>query len=759
MRLTLRTLLAYRDGVLSNAQTSDLHKRIQQSELASNLLRRIEASLQRGLMTPSLHGSGIAGDANLVAEYLDDTIHGDKVPEFERICISESEAHLAELAHCHQLMAEALNAQVSVPAEFKSKILSMVDPATRDEIAKQIGTEVKAEAIVDRKKIDAMPLEEGKIRRLDKGHLESKNGKVVGGEADPTALSSKKAILQNPQVQAPMVSSGGGTIKPQGLDLESSQLAREVPEYLAGSGRDGWRLPLAIGAMVALLGLLIWQALGPLEHVRELLALNETPVQKPAAEAVPVIAVPVIADPESSKEPQAKIAEVDSANVATPNAEDIEREFPPSPDNIAALSKADVTNPAVPPATESDVVPDKPAPPATEVAAGEVNQLMSLTLLPREGSQAVVFVTSTAEGKPTEVARVAPATAIPMNSEIVVPPAMNATLDLGGKASWQTCGPSKLRIGIDEQLATVQTTLCRAIVQNGPHGNQIAVRTPAGDCTIKFADATSMVAIEVGHRQIASGTLVDNRAYAPVLIVVGVEGSATVMANSADPAERERKLAIGDGLAWVAGMHRKFKLGEIPSWYRHSADRAIDWQASKDLDQLVAPGANARELLEKLCLHRRPETGALSQQINLMVGNWDSFMPFLGTENMRSHWDRTLGLANVLLASDLDQAKRLQKTLMTETSSVGADLFQLIIGVPEDQQPADFLPNLIAKLDGQEMSERVLAAYQLKKLTGKDHGFQPAQPNRASVQQWRRDLATNHIQLLPIGDPIYEAKK
>ena len=59
MRLTLRTLLAYRDGVLSPTETGDLHQRIKQNAFASNLLRRIESLVKhKQILAPKVSGEG-----------------------------------------------------------------------------------------------------------------------------------------------------------------------------------------------------------------------------------------------------------------------------------------------------------------------------------------------------------------------------------------------------------------------------------------------------------------------------------------------------------------------------------------------------------------------------------------------------------------------------------------------------------------------------------------------------------------------------
>ncbi len=125
MRLTLRTLLAYLDQVLDEQTAAEIAEKIRQSEVASEILQRIEDVLRRPkLGAPELSGRGMQVDPNTVAEYLDNVLSKEQVADFEKSCL-ESNTLLAEVASCHRVLANILDEPVEVPPECREKLYQL----------------------------------------------------------------------------------------------------------------------------------------------------------------------------------------------------------------------------------------------------------------------------------------------------------------------------------------------------------------------------------------------------------------------------------------------------------------------------------------------------------------------------------------------------------------------------------------------------------------------------------------------------------
>lgn len=124
MRLTLRTLLAWRDGLVHGPEHDDLAAKVASSTVAPRLVERMaELGARADLASPS-------SDANTVAEFLDNTLPADQLEVFERVCL-ESEMQFAEAAECHSLLAELLRDAKASSTLDPSSIEQLLAVATR----------------------------------------------------------------------------------------------------------------------------------------------------------------------------------------------------------------------------------------------------------------------------------------------------------------------------------------------------------------------------------------------------------------------------------------------------------------------------------------------------------------------------------------------------------------------------------------------------------------------------------------------------
>jgi hypothetical protein len=136
MRLTLRTLLSWKDGMLGAEEAEALGERIASNPAARQLHDRIRDVVGRQMLSaPAPEAVGLAADANSTAAYLDNVMPDDRIEAFERACFG-SDMHLAEVAGCHEMLAELAREPMAEPvvaAPQAEKLLALVRSAASRE--------------------------------------------------------------------------------------------------------------------------------------------------------------------------------------------------------------------------------------------------------------------------------------------------------------------------------------------------------------------------------------------------------------------------------------------------------------------------------------------------------------------------------------------------------------------------------------------------------------------------------------------------
>lgn len=118
MRLTLRTLLGWKDATLAPAEHEFIGSRVVHSRVASGLVERITSVLSAP--PAALPGERLAmftDQLNSTAEYLDNVLPSEELAGFERTCIGSLQRDclqsLEEVAACHAILADAFHDRVA----------------------------------------------------------------------------------------------------------------------------------------------------------------------------------------------------------------------------------------------------------------------------------------------------------------------------------------------------------------------------------------------------------------------------------------------------------------------------------------------------------------------------------------------------------------------------------------------------------------------------------------------------------------------
>ena len=122
LRLTLRTLLAYRDRQLGPAELEEIGRKLSEQPYANRLLQRVNSLVANPLVkAPRIKPKQAVFDANLVAAYLDMSLDQQHVAAYEQACLN-SERGLAEAAGCHEVLVRILGSPVSISEELRKRV-------------------------------------------------------------------------------------------------------------------------------------------------------------------------------------------------------------------------------------------------------------------------------------------------------------------------------------------------------------------------------------------------------------------------------------------------------------------------------------------------------------------------------------------------------------------------------------------------------------------------------------------------------------
>lgn len=727
MRLTLRTLLAYRDGVLDPKDAAVLEAKIMDSSTAKQISQRITDEMKNRKLAPiPVDAREFGFEANMVAEFLDDTIAMETLPEMERKCL-ENNTLLSEIGSCHQILSRAL----SIPAPISSALRQRIHDLPNNQTVKSFS--------------DAG----GRIRRFDSGSPPQS----TSARSDTDSLSTAIAMPSSKTVRK-----SNGELRGSGIELNDG-LGRQVPEYLIGNDRS-WIKKTALGViLLASLVVVGAIAIGPIERVQNLLRKSEVAKVVPEEKLTEAVA--------NEKELTAKLSTSKQEETVSSDPKEMDvsivesSEAPPAPP-ASLNSDAKKLVPSSPDVLKSPVpvVSDSISKQPTPVPGNRMQWLPDS----KESSEMIVLKFGSAEtGTVPSWRRMHAGEFVGLGERIVVPPTQRTEVRVEPGIRLLCAGENDLEQSKGDTIPKVEIRSGQFFVFATPDAKEISLDCNGLFLSIKFSSADGGCALEIQNdwssltnEMAQAGTL----ASTSVVRLIGVQGEIAYSSKDIDGAKDNGTLSVGQIIHWKGGKSSGvLELAEEPWWFRTSVARPIDQLAAKALQRVLidkGPGAIDTELSEHMSPLRKYElTVALAARTRIMQGRYDGLFEPDGVFNRGSlhiHWASLFSQLAQSMGRD-ENKLALADAIRRAAPDRAGTLFSLLALPTQEQLVAGSDKLLVDSLSSPQLDERVIAFQQLKQITGKTLMYHPDKNPAEGAQQWRKLLAKNEIRFPELSKP------
>lgn len=786
MRLTLRTLLAHMDDVLEPNDRAEVGQKIEESEFAKTLLQRIrDVTARLRLGTPKVLGKGLAADSNTVAEYLDHTMHNERVQEFEKVCL-ESDIHLAEVASCHQVLALVLGH----PAD--------VDPAMR------------------RRMYDV-------INRPDEP-LDEEHPPVAAG-----VVNGASTVAPSPSNPAVPMAATATPIVANAAHAERDRPA--VPDYLRPDSKKRPLLWIVAAGILLLLG--IARIMGPFDKSHPIAGLfgvkpdpapvatnapgnnapaNNSPAKTPTPEnpagqlppepmnnatgntpgnSIPVVPNPA-ADPANpatvpATNPNLITASNPAAVTPNPEATNLTDSNPaaiPPANPTAVLNQPNNTipvegaAPAVPPVPMNPAVAaDNPAnvvPPSATVAATGPDAVTPVPPQPmppvgpadpqipaavpgiagrmtQDGSQ-VLLSWRTPPGGEGSWVRVNAGETIATGEQLLGLHTYRPSLLLKNGLSLQLIGETRLEIYSTpkEDVPLIRLLFGRIVVANSGKANtQLAIEPGVNQSgLLTFNDPDSLIAIEV-QRFLPVGSN-------PETVQSQVSANLYIASGRAQW-QPDANIPASDALAGpllVKLLSRPDSLQppetKLPTWIVKNELSGFDTQASGPFSQLLMGKPSVGLALREIAnTNRRAELRYLAARSLALIDDFEFFIDSFNDTDQKGVWNKEIETLQQALARGPKTAKLVSDAFVKQRPAYGEKMYRYLWGATPADLATGLADDLLAAIESENLDLRVLG-YDCLRTAVTDprtgmaptHNYLPDSTNVAArqqaVQRWKQ---------------------
>lgn len=724
MRLTLRSLLAYLDGVLPAGDQQDLAGRVAANAVAQSLVARMRRviGLPR-IGAPRPLGRGLADDANSVAEYLDNSLPSERLETFERICI-ESDMHLAEVASCHAILAEVVRSPT---------VLHDLDDVERQRLLRAVRQRLAGVA-------------------ADAEREESRaNAAVVRAAVQAAEPIGDTIFMPRTAGDVAALPTGGSSVRRSPLLAWAS-------------------VALAVLLLVTLSGVLAWSTMrgGPRGVAKQPAAVV------PSAEEVAVREPPAIAEPRVADAP-APVGDLADAPPQTGKGAEVETLSEPLPEETVALEPpvesprasdapapqtADEGRPAQPPASPAapdaqrvpQVVPqgnalaiaavDRPAPLDGAAAA----QAPAADLIDRPAAAGFVGASSLVLHRleDGEWAALPPGAALAPRETLVAVPGLSPDIAIGGVTIRLLPGAEVMTASDDDGTprivvgrGCVVARASRADARLGITAAELVGTVTAG-LTTQVAMSVEVIRPEGGDPASAS------RVRAEVATTTGAIGwrqQASADGVMLEGIAEEGMLESRSALVWESTKPTLVtiqKRSGDPEWaVAIPAGDAVEKRAAEAVAAKLLATPSVGRGLRELAVDRRAENRCIAAATLALLGDYTAAAELLSADEPgrrleAKQWTMLEGqTVSLALSRGADHAAALEQAFVTHgPHGKGEQIMSLARGFSDDELAAGAADRVVEALDDPDL---VVRRYAIKNLLA------IVQPSAADRLRYRAD--------------------
>ena len=689
MRLTLRTMLAYQDNVLDPNEAEELGRKINESEFASGLVQRMRTVLRKVRMNaPKLDGKGMGNDANTVSEYLDSALPQDRVGDFERICL-ESDAHLAEVAGCHQILTLVLGKPADVPESLREKVYAMGNAEkAAAAVAKSDSRANRAAATNGR----AAAVARGPAEVPDylRGSRQTGFWQILGTVAIAFLIGALLLRMMGPFNSSHPVLAlvrGQPAVEPTSTDPIPSPTTphdRSAAPAIATPSADR--------------------------------ASDKTASDKTDGDPNPADTSNIVPAPPVESGPSEPAAPTDV--VPAPSTDAVPIPEPP-------VESEPTPTPAIPPAPP---VPMPPVP-AAEPAIIEVGRFMSdedvLAYLPKDDG---IWM------------RVPTGSVLIAGERLVALPAYRPQIAFASGVQVILVGSSSIQLKppADEGASRLALEYGRMLVAtSGAAGAQIELELADVKGVATLVDSDSAIAVSV-KRFLPPGSDPETTPVVPVIELFTTRGRVTWheagAAGSVNIPANHVRIYAGADPPETAGPFA------LPEWIDVRSLDGPDREAAPVLERELSPDKPLNLSLAEACEHRQVNVRSLAARSLGTLGEFEPLVKELSDAKQYSYWEDGFAVLRQAMQYGPETVAAVKATLERLRPEQAADLYRLLWGYSPEQLNKDGGAALVDYLKSEHMDVRVLAFQNLVTITGAMEFYLPQkrpEDLKGAIQAWR----------------------